>query len=920
MAALKELEKNYVPSAVESGRYDFWVKNGVFAATPGSGRGRFCIVIPPPNITGSLHMGHALTITIEDLIVRWHRMLGKDTLWLPGTDHAGIATQMVVERQLREEGTSRHELGRERFLERVWKWKEQYGGRINEQLKVLGASLDWNREAFTLSAQLSRAVREAFVRLHEDGLIYRDYRLINWCPDCHTALSDLEVDHEENVKGELWSFAYPLADGSGEIVVATTRPETMLGDTAVAVHPEDERYAGIIGKKAKHPLLGYEFPIIGDAVLVDMAFGTGAVKVTPGHDFNDFATGRRHGLREINILNPDGTLSAACGKYADLEIMAARKVVKADLEAMGLGRGRKDHLMNIGRCQRCKRVVEPMLSTQWYVKTKPLAEPAIEAVERGLVKIIPENWTKTYFHWMRNIQDWCISRQLWWGHQIPAWYCMDCSGAKSEGDLGGLGMSGAVPVVAREKPVKCPKCGGSRLAQDPDVLDTWFSSGLWPFSTLGWPDDTADMRAYYPNDLMETGFDILFFWVARMMMLGVRLVHPNRPLEERIPFRTIYLHAMVRDEKGEKMSKTRGNVIDPLDVTAKHGADALRFTLASMAAQGHDVKLSMERVEGYRHFCNKLWNAARFVMMNLKDFDREAAPGGAPGLYDRWITALFDRTAAEVNGRLKDYRFDEAANAVYRFVWHEFCDWYLELAKLSLYAETDGARRARTQKTLVDALDGILRLLHPFMPFVTEEIWQAIRPCLPGCPPSLALARFPGSEDGFKPREDGGAGEAVATLKDLVTGVRNIRGEHGIEPSKRFGAFLHAADGRTEELALTLKDAAIKLGGLSRLEISAGAAQAPQGSIALHLPARGIDLTIPAGELINFEEEEARLRRDMDKFSAELEKLARRLDNPDFLEKAPASVIEKDTARRTELEKKIEKAGASLAALGRMRG
>jgi valyl-tRNA synthetase len=481
-------------------------------------------------------------------------------------------------------------------------------------------------------------------------------------------------------------------------------------------------------------------------------------------------------------------------------------------------------------------------------------------------------------------------------------------------------MSGAVPVVAREKPVKCPKCGGSRLAQDPDVLDTWFSSGLWPFSTLGWPDDTADMRAYYPNDLMETGFDILFFWVARMMMLGVRLVHPNRPLEERIPFRTIYLHAMVRDEKGEKMSKTRGNVIDPLDVTAKHGADALRFTLASMAAQGHDVKLSMERVEGYRHFCNKLWNAARFVMMNLKDFDREAAPGGAPGLYDRWITALFDRTAAEVNGRLKDYRFDEAANAVYRFVWHEFCDWYLELAKLSLYAETDGARRARTQKTLVDALDGILRLLHPFMPFVTEEIWQAIRPCLPGCPPSLALARFPGSEDGFKPREDGGAGEAVATLKDLVTGVRNIRGEHGIEPSKRFGAFLHAADGRTEELALTLKDAAIKLGGLSRLEISAGAAQAPQGSIALHLPARGIDLTIPAGELINFEEEEARLRRDMDKFSAELEKLARRLDNPDFLEKAPASVIEKDTARRTELEKKIEKAGASLAALGRMRG
>ncbi|MBI5525475.1 MAG: valine--tRNA ligase [Deltaproteobacteria bacterium] len=919
MPNLRELSKTYEPAAVEPRWYAFWVENGFFAADRRTGAPRFCITIPPPNITGSLHMGHALTVTIEDIVVRWHRMRGEDTLWLPGTDHAGIATQMVVERELRSEGTSRHDLGREKFLDRVWRWKELYGGRINEQLKVIGASLDWGREAFTLSPSLSRAVREAFVRLHDDGLIYRDYRLINWCPRCLTALSDLEVDHEEDVLGDLWSFAYPLADGSGEIVVATTRPETMLGDTAIAVHPDDERHKAVIGKNVRHPLLPREFPVIADPVLVDMAFGTGAVKVTPGHDFSDFATGKRHGLAELNILNADGTLNDACGKFAGLDRHEARRKVKEDLTATGLFRGRKDHLMAIGRCQRCKEVVEPMLSTQWFVKTKPLAEPAIEAVEKGIVTIIPETWTKTYFHWMRNIQDWCISRQLWWGHQVPAWYCTRCSGldGRPEG-IGGVGSKDAKPLVAREKPAACPECGGTDLVQDPDVLDTWFSSALWPFSTLGWPDDTPDLKAYYPNDLMETGFDILFFWVARMMMMGTRLVHPGRPLEERVPFRTIYLHAMVRDEKGEKMSKTRRNVIDPLDVTAKHGADALRFTLASMATQGQDVKLSMPRVEGYRHFGNKLWNAARFAMMNLGDYD-PAAPAEKRGMFETWIEARFEETASAVNRALSGYRFDEAANTIYHFTWHELCDWYIELSKLALYDGAHPSGRRAAQQTLVKMLDGVLRLLHPFMPYLSEEIWQAIRPCIPDAGPGLAVARFPDAS-AASPAARPAAAAQVDLLKEIVTGIRNLRGEHNIEPSKKFGAVAHAEAEETRATLAAISPAVRKLSGLSNLEVTAEPAGGSGSAIRLHVPSPAVDIVIPARELVDFDEEEARLRKEIKKCEGDLEGLAKRLNNPAFLEKAPAAVIEKDTARQKDLEQILAKAKQALEELAKMKG
>ncbi|MFA6034103.1 MAG: class I tRNA ligase family protein, partial [Myxococcota bacterium] len=619
-------------------------------------------------------------------------------------------------------------------------------------------------------------------------------------------------------------------------------------------------------------------------------------------------------LREVNILNPDGTLNRSCEKFAGMEVADARNAVKAEIEGLGLYRGRNDHLMNIGRCQRCSRVVEPMLSTQWYVRTKPLAEPAIEAVERGIVKIIPENWTKTYYHWMRNIQDWCISRQLWWGHQVPAWYCTDCSKTGGEQEIGGIGSGEAQPIVAREKPAACPKCGGTNLVQDPDVLDTWFSSGLWPFSTLGWPDKTVDLATYYPNDLMETGFDILFFWIARMMMMGIKLVNPDRPLEERIPFRTIYLHAMVRDEKGDKMSKTKGNVIDPLDVTAKHGADALRFTLASMAAQGHDVKLSMDRVEGYRHFCNKLWNAAKFAMMNLKDFDPAAGDAPPSGLYERWIEGRLAQTAAEVNESLSAYRFDEAANSLYHFTWHELCDWYLELAKLSLYNEADAAARRETQHTLVRVIDGVLRLLHPFMPYITEEIWQSFRPVVPGAPGCLALAAYPAG------RAAGADGVAdVELLKEIVNGIRNVRGEHGIEPSKKFAAYAHAPDAATVAVLGNISPGLCRLAGFSVLHVAGGAPSDAAGSIRLHCPSRSVDIIIPASELIDFDEEEARLRKEIAKSEKEIEGLKRRLDNPGFLEKAPAAVVEKDTQKLRDLEQKLAASHKSLSDLARMK-
>ena len=625
------LAKGYSHREVEARWYDFWRKRGYFHGDEhDASRPPFSIVLPPPNVTGSLHLGHALTATFQDMLIRWKRMSGFNTLWLPGTDHAGIATQMIVEKEIiKTEKKSRHDLGREEFLRRVWAWKERFGSRIGEQHQALGASLDWDRERFTMDEGLSRAVREVFVRLHEEGLIYREKKLINWCPRCHTALSDLEVTYEEAHKGELWSFAYPLVEGGraegqpersegpSEIVVATTRPETMLGDTAVAVHPDDERYRALIGRKVRHPLVDREIPIIGDAILVDPAFGTGAVKVTPAHDFNDFEVGKRHGLEMITVIGLDGNMTAAAGPVAGQDRFAARKEVKRLLAEQGLERGSKPHVLPLGRCQRCETVLEPLLSKQWFVRIEPLARPAIEAVEQGKTKFIPEQWTNTYMAWMRNIHDWCISRQLWWGHRIPAWYCPD----------------GHV-TVARQPPTQCATCGKGELRQDEDVLDTWFSSGLWPFSTLGWPDETATLRTFYPTSVMETGHDIIFFWVARMMMMGLHFMGE-------VPFRTVYLHPMVRDEKGQKMSKTKGNVIDPLVITEQHGADALRFTLAALTAQGRDIRLAKERIEGYRAFANKLWNASRFALMNLSGYEVRGHDVAALELSpaDRWILA-----------------------------------------------------------------------------------------------------------------------------------------------------------------------------------------------------------------------------------------------------------------------------------------
>ncbi len=892
------LDKNYDPLKIEKRWYDFWLQNDLFSPDKSDGKvGRFSIVIPPPNVTGSLHMGHALTITIEDIFVRWHRMKGERTLWLPGTDHAGIATQMVVERELRKENLTRHSLGREEFLKRVWDWKNRYGNRIIEQLKLLGASCDWKRTRFTLDEQLSKAVLRAFVSLYNEGLIYRDFRLINWCPRCQTALSDLEVDYEENIKGEMYSFAYPLSDG-GEIVVATTRPETMLGDTAVAVHPDDERYRHLVGRMIKHPILGYELPVIADEKLVEIGFGTGAVKVTPAHDFNDFETGKRHNLKSINLLTEDGHINENGGKFKGMTVMEARRAVKEELKSLGLERGSKEHLMSIGRCQRCHEIVEPYLSTQWFIKTKPLAEPAIEAVEKGIVKIIPENWTKTYFHWMRNINDWCISRQLWWGHQIPVYYCRKCSHIPS--DCKQIPLE-AKPIVSEIEVKTCPICKGSDIIRDPDVLDTWFSSALWPFSTLGWPDDTKDIRDFYPTDLMETGFDILFFWVARMMMMGIHFANRGEPLERRVPFKTVYLHAMVRDEKGQKMSKTRGNVIDPVDVTSKYGADALRFTLASMAAQGHDVKLSMNRVEGYKYFGTKLYNSARFILMNLRDFERIDL--SLPlSVYDRYFLKRVSELNNSVNESLKNYRIDEAANQIYHFVWHEFCDWYIELAKPFIYQEGFEISRQATLSVLVTILDNILRLLHPFMPFITEEIWQNIRHLSDSDARSLVEARFPQGgilDDGIKLDRDESETKTRIVMQ-IISAIRNFRTEHQIENSRKFTLLIN------KDLALTALESAALL-KLANIESLTNIEKRPEKAFVIPLTEYGIELYIRAEGVINFDREMVRLKKELQKSEGEIISVEKRMSDPNFLAKAPADVVEATNNRFEELKRRIER-------------
>jgi valyl-tRNA synthetase len=883
------LSPQYDPRETEPALYAWWESRGYFHADDESDKPPYSIVIPPPNVTGSLHMGHALTVTIQDVLIRWRRMQGYNAMWLPGTDHAGIATQMIVEKELRRtEGLSRHDLGREEFLRRIWDWKEKYGNRINEQLKVMGSSLDWERERFTMDDGLSRAVREVFVRLYEQGLIYRAARLINWCPQDRTALSDLEVEHEEGAKTELWHFAYRLSDDTGEIVVATTRPETMLGDTAVAVHPDDERYRGLIGKTVRHPILDREIPIIGDAILVDPEFGTGAVKITPAHDFNDFEVGKRHDLPMINILHPDGTLTAEAGPFAGMDRFEARKAVKARIAELGLDRGGKEHVLALGRCQRCNTVVEPFLSQQWFVKIEPLARPAIEAVERGDTVFVPESWTNTYMAWMRDIHDWCISRQLWWGHQIPAWYAPD----------------GTV-FVARDLDDARARARSHfghdvELTQDEDVLDTWFSSALWPFSTLGWPEKTRALKTFYPASVMETGFDIIFFWVARMMMMGIHFM-------EEVPFKTVFLHAMVRDEKGEKMSKTKGNVIDPLDVTEQYGADALRFTLTAMTAQGRDIKLSLERVAGYQAFANKIWNLARFALMHLEGYER-SSPDEHPEaleLADRWILSRLSRATVEVTDHLEKFRFNEAANAVYGFVWGEVADWYAELVKPRLYGDAGAASRAAAQATLVEVLDGSLRLLHPMMPFVTEAIWQRL-PRAAAEVESLMIAAWPSA---WPRREDAAAEQRVASLQELVSTVRNLRAEYEIAPGKRIT--LRVA-GEPADLRAVLETSRRALLDLARVEVlDFGGPQDEVGATAVLRS--GAELFIPLADVIDLDRERGRLRKEIERLDAQSRATEAKLGNEKFTARAPADVVEREreklqsyTEQRAKLASKLE--------------
>ncbi len=894
--------KAYDPAAIEPRWYAEWTARGYFHADASAPKAPFAIVIPPPNVTGSLHIGHALGDTIEDIFTRWRRMAAYNAMWLPGTDHAGIATQMVVERELREkEKLSRHDIGREKFVERVWEWRRRTGDRILDQLKRLGCSLDWDRTIFTMDPPYSAAVIEAFVRLHEEGLIYRARRLINWCPSCRTALSDLEVEYDEGVQGELYEFAYPLADGSGELVVATTRPETMLGDTAVAVHPDDPRHQSKIGKKLRHPFVDREVPVIADPILVDMTFGTGAVKVTPAHDPNDFETGQRHGLEMITILDEKGSVNAAGGSFAGLDRFAARKAVKAKLQELGLERGSKPHVHAVGHCQRCETVVEPMLSTQWFVKMEPLAKPAIEAVEQGKTKFVPESWSKTFFHWMHNIRDWCISRQLWWGHRIPVWYCGKCKEM----------------TVARTTPQHCGHCGSTELTQDEDVLDTWFSSWLWPFATLGWPAETRELKTFYPTTMLDTGYDILFFWVSRMMMAGLHFM-------KKVPFRTVYLHTMVTDEKGEKMSKVKGNTIDPVAVIEKHGADALRFALAwltTQAAQGKNIKFSISRVEEARRFANKIWNAMNFVLMNLEGYDADRfADKLAEGpdraefeLPERWILSRVQRAAEEVDTALEEYRVADAAQAAYHFVWDELCDWYIEMAKAG-FARTgnDPDARAKIQGALVTALETAMRLLHPFMPFITEEVWQRL-PRPSGAPQSIMITLYPVRDVRFY---DESSEASMALVQRVIVALRSIRAEKKIPSATKVTALLAAGDDYKKTILEGYKTIIAEHGRCSDVKVrrsgSSFAGEFSLDNTATEM-AGDVEVMVPLEGLIDPAVEKAKLEKDLAKARKDRDFMAKKLENPAYRDRAPLEVLDKDRARMAEAEDAIAKLELALA-------
>jgi valyl-tRNA synthetase len=918
-----ELPKSYEPGAIETRWADYWIKEKLFSvATPPPGETRpvFTLLLPPPNVTGRLHMGHMLNQTQMDIIVRWHRMRGFITLWLPGTDHAGIATQMMVEKQLESEGIKRRELGREKFIERVWEWKKLYGGAILDQMKRLGASVDWDREYFTMDENLSHAVREVFVRLYEQGLIYRGNYIVNWCPWHETAISDLEVKHEE-VAGKLWEIRYPIVGTNEFITVATTRPETMLGDTAIAVNANDERYTHLHGKHVMLPLMNREIPIITDD-LAQPEFGTGAVKVTPAHDPNDFQAGLRHNLPQINVMDPRGRMNENAGSFKGLDRYDARKRVLADLREQGFLVAEKDYTLSLGKCDRCGTVVEPRLSEQWFIKIKPLADRAKQAVESGEITIVPENYRQVYLNWMNNIYDWCISRQLWWGHRIPAWTCGNCK------EL----------IVAREAPTKC-KCGSGKLEQVSDVLDTWFSSGLLPFTTLGWPEKTRDLDAFYPNTLMITGFDILFFWLARMIMFGCHFMQGHEQdaaikkasgeaakNDDSVPFRHVYIHALVRDAERQKMSKTKGNVIDPLEVIERFGTDATRFTLAAMAAPGTDIAFNESRTEGYRAFANKIWNAARFMFMNVDRLGSAGAPArvvaatvdgekGISGfepqtLEDRWILSRFNRVTADVNDALATYRFHEAANRIYDFFWGELCDWYLELIKPRLNfdegADQTAARAACAN--LVSLFDASLRLLHPVMPFITEEVWQAI---YDGKPPakSIALVAYPQADE---KQFDLAAETEMAILQDLIVSIRNLRAELKVEPKVKVPIEVFAHEPEIRKMIEQNRGSVERLGGVEKITFV-------EGSLANRPGARStarFDVHVIYERTIDVAAECDRMKKELEKIEKELANNQKQLGNEQFLAKAPGKVVDGLRNRGQELLVLQEKTQSKLKELG----
>ncbi|ADO77394.1 valine--tRNA ligase [Halanaerobium praevalens] len=874
---MKNLEKTYNPAKSEDKWYNYWLENNYFAPREESEteKGTFSIVMPPPNITGQLHMGHALDNTLQDILTRWKRMQGYRSLWLPGTDHASIATEVKVVNKLREEGIAKEDITREEFLEKAWEWKEEYGTRITNQLKKMGSSCDWSRERFTLDQGCSDAVEEVFIKLYEEGLIYQGDYIVNWCPSCHTTLSDIEVEHQES-EGKFYHYKYPYKDREGQITIATTRPETMLGDTAIAVHPSDERYQDLVGEKVIVPLVNREIEIIADEY-VDSDFGTGMVKVTPAHDPNDFEIGRRNDLEIVTVIDEDAKMTEAAGEaYAGLDRYQARKKVIKDLEKEGLLVKIEDHQHNVGECYRCDTVIEPLISKQWFVKMQPLAEPAIAAVEESDINFVPDRFSKVYMNWMNNIRDWCISRQLWWGHRIPVYYCNDCDEV----------------MVSKTEPETCSNCGSSNLRQDEDVLDTWFSSALWPFSTLGWPEETADLESFYPTDVLVTGRDIIFFWVARMIFMGLKF-------QDQKPFSDIYIHGLIRDAQGRKMSKSLGNGIDPLDIIDQFGTDALRFTLITGNTPGNDMRFREERLEASRNFANKIWNASRFVLMNLEDFELASVQKEdlKPTLADNWMQSRLNTVAGEIDKTLARYDFGEMASSLYDFIWNEFCDWYIELLKARLYQDQDPKAKLTAQYYALNTLESLLRLLHPVMPFITEEIWQK----LPGTEGTIMRAKYPQQKENCLNSK---AEEKMELIMNVIKAVRNIRNEMKVNPGRRIKALLTAPESKIE----ILKEGREYIENLARIkDLTIGGDELERPDKVSTSIVKEVEVILPLAGMIDLDKEIERMKKEIKEMEFEIKRAQGKLNNEGFVNNAPADLVEGEKQKLKEYQEKKEK-------------